>query len=217
MKQAITILITLLIIVLAAVASAYSGWYDVSARSEHSSIAAWYLSTTARASIQQRAADITIPDLDDEKLVLAGISDYEAMCVDCHGAPGKSPAPVGQGLSPAAPALQQSAQEMSTAELFWVTKNGIRMTGMPAWGATHDDQAIWPVIAFLARLPDLDESGYETLLLAASGHGHHSAAPSAAEQPAGEVHVHDDGSSHLHAAPVEVEETEEHEHGAHEH
>ena len=211
MKIAIGILVTLLIVVLVAIGTAYSGLYDVSARSSHSPIVGWYLSTTARNAIEKRAVDIAVPNLDDETLMYGGINDYEAMCVGCHGAPGKSPGPIGLGLNPPAPDLQKSAQRMSPAELFWVTKHGIRMTGMPAWGATHDDSAIWPVVAFTSRLPSLDKSGYQSLFAAAKGHGHH------ADDSANSDHAHDDGSSDVNETAKEADTTQEHDHSTHEH
>ena len=80
---------------------------------------------------------------------------------------------MGQGLNPSPPDLAEAALEMSPAELFWVTKNGIKMTGMPAWGVTHDDDAIWPVVAFITKLPELDATQYQALLAHAKGMGHH--------------------------------------------
>jgi len=80
---------------------------------------------------------------------------------------------MGQGLNPSAPDLADSAAHLSPAELFWVTKHGIKMTGMPAWGVTHDDDALWPVVALLARLPELDADSYQALLASAEGVGHH--------------------------------------------
>lgn len=226
MKIAIGILISLLVAALAAISAAYTGLYDVSALSPHSRIAGWYLSTASRAAIKRGAVGIAIPDTADKALVMAGINDYEAMCVGCHGAPGKRPGPVGLGLNPPAPVLQESAERMSVAELFWVTKHGIKMTGMPAWGATHDDDAIWPVVTFISKLPSLDESGYRELLAASSGHGHHAGVTTTNEQkdarpPSDNVHVHSDGSSHVHETPpaeeAPEESPEEHEHTTHEH
>jgi hypothetical protein len=166
-----------------------------------------------------------VPDLDDEALVLAGINDFDSMCIDCHGAPGKSPAAVGQGLNPSAPDLAESAGEMTPAELFWVTKHGIRMTGMPAWGATHDDGSIWPVIAFMTKLPGLDEAGYLEMLNAAMGHGHHSDdsvveehSQTESDEAAGsESHDHEVGIQHDHGEPVEAKVPAEHDHSTHEH
>ena len=83
---------------------------------------------------------------------------------------------------------------MTPAELFWVTKHGIRMTGMPAWGATHDDDALWPVVAFMTALPQLDGVGYKTLLEKADGIGHHATDEGATvpdEKPAHDHSTHD--------------------------
>ncbi len=84
----------------------YSGLYDVSATSPHSGLANWLMSTTMHASVERRAKDIEVPNLDDEALQLAGINDFDAMCAACHGAPGQDPQSMGQGLNPPAPDLK---------------------------------------------------------------------------------------------------------------
>ena len=225
MKTLTTLIIAVAVALLVIVGYAYSGLYDVSASSSHSGFVDWLLSTTSHASIERHAGDIEAPDLDDEALVLAGINDFNSMCAGCHGAPGKDPEAMGQGLNPPAPDLAEEAAELTPAELFWVTKNGIRMTGMPAWGATHDDESIWPVVAFMTRLPDLDESAYQELLASAEGQGHH--AENAAgeehshdeteESSGGEIHIHEDGSEHVHDAAAEPEAPAEDDHSNHEH
>ena len=238
MKILTTLITIVAVVLLGVVGFAYSGLYDVSASSAHSGVVNWLLSTTSDASIERHASDIEVPDLDDEALVLAGINDFNSMCTGCHGAPGQDPEAMGQGLNPPAPDLSEEAAEMTPAELFWVTKNGIKMTGMPAWGATHGDDSIWPVVAFMTRLPELDESAYQELLASAAGQGHH--APGAAnaehsheesDEAAGEghgheeseessdseVHVHADGSEHVHEATAEIEEPAADDHGTHEH
>jgi len=225
MKTVLTIFVASVIVILAGVSFAYSGLLDVSASSPHSAITSWYMSTTARASIKRHAVDVVVPDVADDQLVLAGINDYESMCIGCHGAPGQRPGPIGQGLNPRAPDLAKSAHRMSAAEMFWVTKHGIRMTGMPAWGVTHDDDAIWPVVAFMARLPDLDAPGYKQLLANATGHGHHATVPSSPDQEGSEEakavkdhsHIHGDDSADKDESSPEGDQTHEHEHGTHEH
>jgi mono/diheme cytochrome c family protein len=173
MKTPRVIFVFVIIGVVATMGFVYSGFYDVSASSPHSGMVNWLLSTTARASIERHAKGVEVPGLGDEALALAGVNDFDSMCKGCHGAPGQDPEAMGQGLNPPAPDLAVSAADMTPAELFWVTKNGIKMTGMPAWGATHDDDAIWPVVALLQKLPDLDAAGYQTLLASAAGFGHH--------------------------------------------
>jgi mono/diheme cytochrome c family protein len=225
MKKIFTLMAVVLFAGLGVIGYAYSGLHNVSASSPHGAFADWFLSTTARASIERRAGDLDVPDLRDEALVLAGINDFNSMCVGCHGAPGEGPEAMGRGLNPPAPNLAESAQELTAAELFWVTKHGIRMTGMPAWGVTHDDEAIWPVVAFMTKLPDLDESGYQDMLNAAVGRGHHSD-DSASEEHShvesddpsdDDIHVHEDGSEHDHGEPTEPEVPAEHDHSTHEH
>ncbi|MEE8057151.1 MAG: cytochrome c [Pseudomonadales bacterium] len=165
---------------------AYSGLYDVSARTPHSGIVNWLLSTVSHASIERRAHKVQVPDLSNENLKLAGANDFATMCAACHGAPGQSPEAVGQGLNPAPPDLAKSAVHMSTAELFWVTKHGIKMTGMPAWGATHNDAALWPVVTFMTILPELDAAAYQKFLASAKGLGHH-----IGDGKVSNTHIHD--------------------------
>ena len=225
MKILTTLLIVLIAAVLGAIGFAYSGLYDVSASASHSGFVEWLLSTTSHASIERRAGEIEVPDLDNEDLVLAGINDFDSMCVGCHGGPGKDPQAMGQGLNPPAPDLAEEAAEMTPGELFWVTRNGIRMTGMPAWGATHDDESIWPVVAFMIRLPGLDAPAYQELLAFAEGKGHH-AQDTAGEEHSHEddgastgaaIHLHEDGTEHVHEEAAAPEAPPEHDHSTHEH
>lgn len=192
-----TLTIAVAIGVIAIVGYVYSGIYDVSAGSSHSGIANWLLSTTSHASVKRQAKAIEVPDLNDDALALAGVNDFSEMCAGCHGAPGREPGAIGQGLNPPPPDLAGAALEMSPAELFWVTKHGIRMTGMPAWGVTHDDAAIWPVVAFITKLPELDAVQYEDLLSQAKGMRHHSRDSGQSEDLPKETETHDQ-STHEH-------------------
>lgn len=211
-----TVVAVLLLLGIGAVAFIYSGIYDVGASSPHGSISSWILETTMHASVERRADQVEVPALDGRSLALAGVNDFEAMCVQCHGAPGREPDALGKGLNPPAPDLSESAAEMTAAELFWITKHGVRMTGMPAWGETHDDQALWPVVAFVTTLPELDAAGYARMLESAKGIGHHAtdAAGSGASQ-AGEESPH--GHDRDESTGTEAESEAEHDRSSHEH
>ncbi len=174
MKSITTLVLGALALMLVAVGVAYSGHYNVSALPKHSSFMTWVLSTTSRNSIERQARGISVPYLSDKELIFAGANDYQSMCVSCHGGPGIRPEPMGQGLNPPPADLAESAKQMTAAELFWTTKNGVRMTGMPAWGASHEDADIWPVVAFLTVLPGMESDEYQTMLKQAGGMGHHS-------------------------------------------
>ncbi len=105
-----------------------------------------------------------------------GFIQYDSMCAMCHGAPGLPESVLHQGLYPEPPELYEEDDEWSASELFWLTKNGIKMSGMPAYGPTHSDEEIWAIVAFLQVLPNLTESDYKEYMLkninADDGHDH---------------------------------------------
>ena len=77
--------------------------------------------------------------------------------------PGKEESELSKGLNPHAPYLVKSVKGMDPKELFWVTKNGIKMTGMPAWGKTYSDEKIWAMVAFMKKLPDISAEEYKKM------------------------------------------------------
>lgn len=146
-----------------------SGRVDVSADGDH-----WTLTESALATIRQNAVAREALSVEDATSKLdqtgephAGIIAYEDMCASCHTPPGGSPTPLAQGLNPSAPDLADVAAIRSPEELFWITKHGIRMSGMPAWGTTHDDEELWPIIALITRFPDFTDDEYDNLLASA--------------------------------------------------
>ena len=155
----ITVL-TLLVIFLLFI---YSGWYNVSANEQENGIMKWVLNTTKDRSIEFRSKDITVPDLNDSSMLKEGFEHYNEMCVSCHGAPGLEETEVSVGLNPTAPYLVKVAKEIDPKELFWITKNGIKMTGMPAWGKTHSDEKIWAIVAFVKKLPNMTAEEYQKM------------------------------------------------------
>ena len=88
------------------------------------------------------------------------------MCSGCHLAPGMKRTEISQGLYPRAPELRRGSH-LTPAEEFWVVKHGIKMTGMAAWGVTHDDDLLWDIVAFLRKLPELSADQYQTLVKSA--------------------------------------------------
>lgn len=155
-----------LLVVIAAgglIAYIYSGLYDVSATHEDGPVVRWLFSTVRRHSVHARLDGIQVPALTDPKLVEEGFVHYHAMCEDCHLAPGMDSSETRAGLSPQPPVLADVVPHRTPAELFWVIKNGIRMSAMPAWGVTHDDQKIWALVAFIEQLPKTTAAQYQAL------------------------------------------------------
>jgi mono/diheme cytochrome c family protein len=159
-----------LLVVAAATVWTYAGFYNIAADIPHSQPVYWLLEAVSHRSIAVRAADVIVPnDLNDANRILRGAGQYVAMCSHCHLAPGMKRTEISRGLYPRAPELRRGS-DLSTAEQFWVVKHGIKMTGMPAWGVTHDDDMIWDIMAFVRQLPELTHEQYETLIKSAPKH-----------------------------------------------
>ena len=168
-----SLLIAGLLVVLGAGALIYAGVYDVAATTPHWPIAAAIIETARIHSIKAHAAGIeTPPGLDDPAKVLIGVEHYAAHCAICHGAPGVPRGDIGRGLYPAPPDLAKAALLYTPAELFWILKHGIKMTGMPAW-SDHSDEELWATVAFLEKLPGMSEQDYARLVMASMAHGGH--------------------------------------------
>lgn len=165
MKVVVALIVLLGLAIAGALTVMLLGLPDVAATTPHHPVVRWALDETMEASVRRRALDVAVPDdLDDPARIRAGARGYDAMCATCHAAPGVDADALAKGLLPDPPELAREAEAWSAAELFWITKHGVRMTGMPAFGPTHDDDALWDVVAFLRELPDLTEARYRALL-----------------------------------------------------
>ena len=111
----------------------YEGFYSVAATRQHFRPTFWTLKTGLHESVERHARHIVPPRLDNPALGARGLALYHSQCRQCHGAPGLSPELFALGLTPVPTNLVDSTRQYTTAELYWVVKNGIKMTAMPAW------------------------------------------------------------------------------------
>ena len=148
----------------------YAGIYNIAADVPHTQPVYWLLEELRDRSVAARAKDIVIPkDLDEPKRISAGAGQYAEMCSGCHLAPGMKRTEISRGLYPRPPELRRES-DLTPAEQFWIIKHGVKMTGMPAWGITHDDELLWDVVAFLRKLPELTAEQYQALVKSAPTH-----------------------------------------------
>jgi mono/diheme cytochrome c family protein len=168
-----SIIIAGLLVLLGGFAAIYAGLYDVAATEPHWPVTHWLMETARIRSIKAHAAGIQVPPgLDDPAKVLTGVEHYAAHCAVCHGAPGVLKGDIARGLYPPPPDLAKTAPLYNPGELFWVVKHGIKMTGMPAW-SDHSDEELWATVAFLNKLPGMNEQEYARLVMATMAHGDH--------------------------------------------
>jgi mono/diheme cytochrome c family protein len=148
---------------LAGVAFVWSGLYDISATDQHLRPTYFAIRKTMDQSVERRAARIAVPPLDAPAQLERGFALFRRHCVQCHGAPGVAPDPFSLALRPLATPLARSGLDRSPGYLYWVVKNGIKMTGMPAWDFRMDDADLWAVVAFVRHLPTLSAAQYAAL------------------------------------------------------
>lgn len=150
------------VVIAAGLGFMYSGLYDVSAMSGHNPLVAWLLHKTYMQSLHRHAANIEVPpDLMTTANVEAGARLYASTCAACHGAPGQTLSPIGQGILPLAPELLAPTRRNNPKMMFWVIKNGVKMSAMPAFGKTQDDQTIWDLTAFLYKGRGISAQDFE--------------------------------------------------------
>ncbi len=157
MKIGLTVAAMIVLGILIVLGTARSGCVDVSATGKDPALVVWLLETTRESSIERAVDRLEQPELTDE-MTIAGVVHYQESCVDCHGAPGEEPDEWADGLNPPPPDLAH--EDIDPLEAFWVIQNGIRMTGMPAFGPTHDEAEIWTLAALVAELPRITPERY---------------------------------------------------------
>jgi mono/diheme cytochrome c family protein len=140
---------------------AYTGAYAVGADVPHWGVTEQAIGFLREHTIEKRAAGIKPPALDNPALVKEGAEHYAEMCTGCHLAPCMTSSELRDGLYPRPPNLTRFAPD--PAESFWIIKHGLKLTAMPAWGKTHDDQKIWAMVAFLQKQPKMSVSEYRAL------------------------------------------------------
>jgi len=163
-----------LLAILAAIGAAvlfFGGFYSVAATAEDPGFVNWALIRVRMASINRHAAEQPPDPLDNPALVQAGARAFaERGCVNCHGAPGAEWAKFSEGLRPDPPDLKDLVNDREPRHLFWVVKNGIKMTGMPGFGLIGtEDKEIWSIVAFLKKLPNVSEADFKAWSTPAPG------------------------------------------------
>lgn len=106
----------------------------------------FFVHREARKS-SSKEPSLTQGDLDNAQNV------FGSECATCHGNDGRTPTDLGRGLYPRAPDLgNDEVQHWSDPEMFWIIRNGIRLTGMPAFEKQLTDQETWSLVRYLRTL-----------------------------------------------------------------
>lgn len=148
-------------------------------------------------ALERRSKDVTDPIARDAGAVARGMTHYRENCLPCHGAPGLEPAEFHEGMNPSPPDIDAPALQHDTdAELFWVIKNGIRLTGMPAFGVNYKDEEIRDIVAFVRHAPQITDAERQKLKTGEGLEEHHHGGE------AGEEHHHDEPAAAASPSPA---------------
>lgn len=137
-----------------------------SARTEPSAMEAFIARTMRALAVPSKAKHMKNPLPASKENVQAGLEHFADHCATCHANNGSGDTMFGRGLYPKPPDMRTGhTQEMTDGEIYYTIQNGIRLTGMPAFGdnLSDDDQGTWQVVHFIRQLPRLTPAELETM------------------------------------------------------
>ena len=145
------------------VAIAVIVWFaaqGISSRQEPSPLEVSVARTARRFAIPSSERSRPNPIPGTEESIRAGLAHWADHCASCHANDGSGDTLIGAALYPRAPDMRLPAtQELTDGELFYIIENGVKLTGMPAWGtgSPEGEQDSWHLVHFIRHLPQLTE------------------------------------------------------------
>ena len=127
-------------------------------RAQPSVLETWVARQVRSMAVPADAEQRENPVPDSPQVLAEARAHWADHCAGCHSNNGSGDAEMGKHMYPPAPDMRQSStQTLSDGELFYIIQNGVRLTGMPAWGtgASHDEQDSWKLVRFIRHLPKL--------------------------------------------------------------
>jgi mono/diheme cytochrome c family protein len=118
------------------------------------------------AAIPDRARKTVNPVRVTPEVLESGLAHFADHCASCHGNDGGADTEMARGLYPKVPDMRKpDTQSLSDGELFYIIENGVRLTGMPAWGTgtPEGEQASWALVHFIRHLPQLTDAELEEM------------------------------------------------------
>jgi mono/diheme cytochrome c family protein len=148
-------------IIVAGIAGATAfGWMTIrrgfSARDNPSAMEAYVATAARKLSVPASERDAKNPFAATSEVLSEGRSHFADHCATCHGNDGSGKTEIGQNLYPKPPDMRQrETQNLTDGEIYYIIHNGIRLTGMPAWGEPGKDDDSWKLVLFIRHLPQM--------------------------------------------------------------
>jgi mono/diheme cytochrome c family protein len=141
------------LVVAGAVAAVRRGF---SARDQPSAPERYIARTARKLAVPSKARRKKNPFQPSPESMTEARAHFADHCAICHANNGSGKTEIGRNLYPKAPDMRlPETQDLSDGELYYTIHNGIRLTGMPAWGADEKDEESWKLVLFIRHLPQL--------------------------------------------------------------
>jgi mono/diheme cytochrome c family protein len=130
----------------------------VSARPQPGATETFVARTVRNLAIGWHAGHPANPVPNSEAALAEGRAHFADHCASCHANDGSGDTEIGRGLYPRSPDMRLAAtQNLEDHELFYIIENGIRLTGMPAWGTgkAAGEEESWRLVRFIRHLPQI--------------------------------------------------------------
>lgn len=131
--------------------------HGLSTREQPMGVERWVASWARTAALPAEAKSRTNPIPNTPEVLAEARAHWADHCALCHANDGSGDTQMGKHMYPPAPDMRQpGTQQLTDGELFYIIQNGIRLTGMPAWGGSaHDEEDSWKLVHFIRHLPQL--------------------------------------------------------------
>src|SRR5216684_1291355 len=127
-----------------------------SARDQPSALETYVARTARSMAVPSRAKSEKNPFAPSPEVMAEARAHFADHCAICHANNGSGNTEIGQNLYPKAPDMRlPQTQNLTDGELYYTIHNGIRLTGMPAWGTAEKDEDSWKLVLFIRHLPQL--------------------------------------------------------------
>jgi len=157
------VLTTLLVLAIGGFSYLRLGFAEVRGDLPPSSWERTLMFSAAHASVRRRAPEVPNPVPATDENLIAGGKLYLNECAGCHGTPGK-PDTSSDALYPPIPQLPTAGTQYSEAQIFWIAKHGIRLSGMFANGKWDSDEKLWTIAGYVNRIKSLPPRVQEELI-----------------------------------------------------
>lgn len=166
MKRTMKVILMLLLV--AVVGGALFVWLIIgrgfSAKDEPTFIEAFVARRVRKLATPRSERDAKNPVASSPEVLKEAMAHFADHCATCHANDGSGDTPIGKGLYPKPPDLRAAGtQDLTDGELFYIIHNGIRLTGMPAFGQSDEDPDSWKLVHFIRHLPSITSDEVETM------------------------------------------------------